>query len=61
MKKIVKNTEKGCVYYTDKFKSYNFYQDMKNILKFIIQKSLEEKNTTILTELRDCGVMPKSF
>lgn len=23
MKKIVKNTEKGCVYYTDKFKSYN--------------------------------------
>ena len=23
MKKIVKNTEKGCVYYSDKFKSYN--------------------------------------
>lgn len=23
MKKIIKNTRKGCVYYTDKFKSYN--------------------------------------
>jgi len=33
----------------------------ENTIKLIIQKSLKKKNTTILTALKDFGVMLKSF